>query len=272
MKNILGIYKSSNTNDIVGVLFYSPKYSIYHIEINDHYSEKLPAVFSFYKRGKCIDPIAAGQWVKDRVIPNDRENIDKIIKKAGLKKYDEFKLLKYTKGRSTQDDFFLEKIDYNKIPLSVKKRMNNRIQFIIPMGKYLVIVFKDSKAIEINMSFFDKENVRYRKIYDSIKANGIESYSTLPDGLGLYWGDISNNCLYTELYKDAKKRLPKELLTSFLKTNIIGSADAEEILGCSRQHLSQLVKEGVLKPVHSINNSNVFLKTEVLDYFADKDS
>lgn len=49
-------------------------------------------------------------WVKERLIPPNRQNICDILTAAGLKTYDEFGMLMYTNGRCAQDYCFLEEI------------------------------------------------------------------------------------------------------------------------------------------------------------------
>lgn len=49
-------------------------------------------------------------WVKERLIPPNRQNILSILTAAGLKTYDEFGMLMYTNGRCAQDYCFLEEI------------------------------------------------------------------------------------------------------------------------------------------------------------------
>lgn len=47
-------------------------------------------------------------WMKDRVIPSGRQNIDEILKEAGLKEYSVEGLFFYCNGRSSRDNFSLE--------------------------------------------------------------------------------------------------------------------------------------------------------------------
>jgi predicted DNA-binding transcriptional regulator AlpA len=56
----------------------------------------------------------------------------------------------------------------------------------------------------------------------------------------------------------------KEALLSYLKDNIINSAEAAEILGCSRQNIDDLVKRNKLKPIRVLPRDRLFLKKDVL--------
>ncbi len=49
-------------------------------------------------------------FVRERVVPPDRQNIGTIMREIGMKYYDEFPLLMWNMGRSARDDFWLEEI------------------------------------------------------------------------------------------------------------------------------------------------------------------
>lgn len=44
-------------------------------------------------------------WVRQRIVPPDRQNIGQILKANGLEEYDEFSLLMFGSGRCAQDDY-----------------------------------------------------------------------------------------------------------------------------------------------------------------------
>lgn len=54
-----------------------------------------------------------------------------------------------------------------------------------------------------------------------------------------------------------------EELKQFIADNIISTAEAAEILGCSRQYINQLIKENKLIPIKKINYITLFLKSDV---------
>ena len=62
---------------------------------------------SFIKRGeKTINSYWSLMWVRQRIIPSDRQNIGQVLKENGMEEYDEFKLLMSGQGRCAQDDYF----------------------------------------------------------------------------------------------------------------------------------------------------------------------
>lgn len=86
------------------------KYSIHipqEVPCND-----LPAILSLLaKQGiREIDDKWARRFVKERVVPPDRQNIGMIMRELHMKKYSEFPILEFTCGRCCMDDFYLEEI------------------------------------------------------------------------------------------------------------------------------------------------------------------
>ena len=86
------------------------KYSIHipqEVPCND-----LPAILSLLaKQGiREIDDKWARRFVKERVVPPDRQNIGMIMRELHMKKYSEFPILEFTGGRCCMDDFYLEEI------------------------------------------------------------------------------------------------------------------------------------------------------------------
>ncbi len=50
------------------------------------------------------------RWIKERVVPSSRQNIDGILKQVGIDKYDELSIFLYAKGRFNFDGYYLESI------------------------------------------------------------------------------------------------------------------------------------------------------------------
>lgn len=50
------------------------------------------------------------KWIRSRIEPPERPEMPDILKAAGLKRYDEFGLLMFHRGRSVRDKMYLEEI------------------------------------------------------------------------------------------------------------------------------------------------------------------
>lgn len=61
-----------------------------------------------------------------------------------------------------------------------------------------------------------------------------------------------------------------ELFERYLKENVLMTSEVGEILGVSKQQVSNLVKQGKIKPFKVNANSSLFLKTNIDEYIATK--
>ena len=67
------------------------------------------------------------------------------------------------------------------------------------------------------------------------------------------------------LYENGKKAgISGKELSIFLKHNLLETSEVCELLKCSRQNLSYLIKQGLLTPVKEGKRGNLFWKGDVL--------
>lgn len=95
------------------ILQYDEEKELYSIHVpRDTPENHLPAILSLLaKKGvRELDDYWSRKFVKERVVPIDRQNIGEIMRHVGMKKYNEFQLLEYTSGRCCMDDFYLKEI------------------------------------------------------------------------------------------------------------------------------------------------------------------
>ena len=86
----------------LGYLVYYETSKAFYIELSDDADpwETPPVLSSFVNRGiYSIDSTWSRRWVRQRIVPQDRQNIGQILRDNGLKEYDEFSLLMLTMGR-----------------------------------------------------------------------------------------------------------------------------------------------------------------------------
>ena len=80
----------------------------YHISIpftvDPDHLRAIPGILA--RKGiREIDDKWSRLFVKERVVPPERQNIGMILREAGMSYYSEFPLLVYTQGRCSMDDF-----------------------------------------------------------------------------------------------------------------------------------------------------------------------
>lgn len=98
----------------VAYLLYDENDKAYQIEIPEGVkSTEAPLIISdFIEKGeKVIGKEWSLRWVKQRVIPSERQNIGQILRENDMEYYDEFPLLLKNQGRSCQDECYLEEIE-----------------------------------------------------------------------------------------------------------------------------------------------------------------
>lgn len=100
-------------NRDIGVLQYNTETKVFNINILTGYPiSEYPILFNLALKS---DLVALPQdwvniWIRERLIPPNRQNIGSILAAAGLKAYDEFGMLMYTTGRCAQDYCYLEEL------------------------------------------------------------------------------------------------------------------------------------------------------------------
>lgn len=98
----------------VGYLYYDEKKREYEIEIPQEVkSSEAPCILAdFIRKSQYrIGKDWSYRWVKERVVPPERQNIGQILRVNGLKEYDEFPLLLKNDGRCCQDECYIVKVE-----------------------------------------------------------------------------------------------------------------------------------------------------------------
>jgi hypothetical protein len=219
---------------------------------------------SFAKRGeKTVNPHWSKLWVAQRIVPIDRQNLAQILKDNHLKEYDEYRLLLLSMGRCAQDDCYLIPMDANDLPREIQDRFQKRIENVIPLESYsLLVFFRDGKVKKISL----REWFQSDKAFDVLLQNEELFYhvQTQVGGCGVSWDtNLSLSC--TKLYETGQDiPLSAEDFANFAAHGVITSAEAAQLLGCSRQNIDDLTKRGKLHPIKSSSKTTLFLKSEVL--------
>lgn len=114
----IAVYATIETLDIVdgskrsaqpcATLTYDRAADTFSIRISPNAKpDDVPMVLEpFVRRGELeVGDAWARRWVEERVVPTGRQNLGEVLKAHGLSEYDEFALLRASKGRSSQDCF-----------------------------------------------------------------------------------------------------------------------------------------------------------------------
>ena len=99
---IFAVKDDDLSGKIVAYLLYYEMPKSFYIELPEDADEwETPLLLaSFAKKGEhTINSYWSKEWVRQRIIPQDRQNIGQVLKENGLECYDEFDLLMLTMGR-----------------------------------------------------------------------------------------------------------------------------------------------------------------------------
>lgn len=219
---------------------------------------------SFAKNGvKSINAYWSELWVQQRIVPSDRQNLGQILKDNRLKTYDEYELLMLGMGRCAQDDYYLVPITENNLPKKVVKRFEKRIEDIVPLSDYaLLVFFRDGMIRRIDLADYFSSRPRFQVLLQRPELFCHVRIQTA--GYGIQWDEtlsISDRELYS-----IGKRIPLSMddFKSFVEERVVNASEAAELLNCSRQYINELVKSNKLHPIKASQKNTLFLKSEIL--------
>ena len=249
----------------LAILLYYEKDKKFFIELpEDSFHWEVPLILSsFVKRGiYSIDAEWSKKWVQQRIVPPERQNIGQILRDNKLKGYDEYNLLLLSMGRCEQDDYYL--VQLKEIPAFIKIRYENKVEAVTPLDDHQLLVFfcnGDAKKYNAK-AMYDRLYAYYQRLNPEILFYQVKVET---GGYGVCWGNevrLSKDELYMH-----GERFPFTLkeMKAFVQHSTVNSAEAAEILNCSRQNIDDLVKRGKLNPLKKSEKSMLFLKDEVLE-------
>jgi hypothetical protein len=250
------------TKEQVGILLYYPNEKSWVVELADHLDEwTAPLLFTaFVKKGIYTIPRDFSLlWVKERLIPSGRQNIQSILKQHRLKEYDECKFLELSKGKCSQDSLYIEKTDL--LPEYVRKRQekNLREATILPADR-LLLFFNNGET-----KILSREGLLQLPEMDKVLANKSLMSTGMIRADGYCFSFNNSIDLPSGTLFEAGHPVPLTLedFTVFIQENIYDSGQACERLVCSRQNLSYLVKENRISPLRKKVGGSLFLKNDI---------
>lgn len=248
-------------NHSVGCLLYFEKEKSFIIELKDCLDEwNAPLLMaSHVKRGEyTIGREISLMWVKERIIPSGRQNISSILANAKMPIYDEMTLLEKSSGRCSQDKMYIKKMDY--IPEYIRNRMDHNLVECVMRDDYsLLCFFEDQSVKKINLTALDNSEVRKIMANDTVYLSGHIAAGgyliTFNDSI-----DIEAKVLYENGID-----IPLSLsdFYAFVSQNTIDTSECCNVLGCTRQNLSNYIEKGVLTPIKRGVKGNLYTKGNI---------
>lgn len=250
-------------NDIsIGTLLYYEKEQSFIIELCENLDMwTAPIMFTYLiAQNKYTVPKEISYlWVKERIIPSGRQNINSILSNHKLKKYGEIDFLELSEGRCSQDSMFIRKID--QIPDYVKTRkMKNVVECFLNGNDELMCFFVDGHVKRVAFG-----NLSEVEDIDKILKNKI-IMSSVRVGTGGYSISFGNSIdIQADVLYNRGEDIPLTLndFVLFAQNNIVDTSDACDLLECSRQNLSYMVKTESVTPVRLNVKGNLYLKGDI---------
>lgn len=249
-------------NRAVGYLFYYEKAKAFIIELCRDLDEwEAPLLFQgMVKKGiYTIPKDFAFLWVQERVIPSGRQNIGMILRNAKLTEYDEMALLALSRGRCSQDECYIEEIAYQDIPEDIRARTFQNVAECFPSeDKQLICSFRDNTVRKVDLEKLADCN---RDISYIVKNDAL--LQSVKVGVGGY-SIVFNDSIEIEvtLLRERGTLLPLYAtdLLNFARRNIVDTTRACDMMQCSRQNLSYLVKTEQITPIICGTKENLYTK------------
>lgn len=249
----------------LGYLIYYEKAKSFYIELPENADpwETPLLLSSFVKRGEyTVNAYWSKLWVQQRIVPQDRQNLGQILKENGLKEYDEFALLTLAHGRCAQDNYHLVEIAEEDLPPEIVERWLKKIEDVVPLAeRQLLVFFRDGLVKKCDIRALVKAKPAFAPILNSDKL--FRSVGVQMGGYGICWGEqltMSDDDLYRH---GVDVPLSMDDFRSFIADRVVNSAEAQQMLGCTRQNINDLIRRGKLHPIREDSKNKLFLKNEI---------
>ena len=249
----------------IAYLCYYDRSRSFAIEISPDVPEhELPIFFAgFAERGiMSIDLEWSKRWVKERVVPEDRQNLGSILKDNGIKDYDLMKLLVKASGRSAQDDCAIAKADPADMPLWFSERQSRKVAMVFPLSRRRILVsFCDGTSRIVDLDKRINEDRAFKTLETSDGLFG--SVSVQPGGNGISWSDW----LYIparDLYKEGLSvEISADEIRSMIERESVDTKTLCNELSCTRQYADKLVRDGKLSPMKEDGKTRLYFRSDV---------
>lgn len=254
-----------NKNTPIGYLLCYEKAKEYIIELRDDLDEwEAPLLFQKYVREKnfTIPKDVTALWVQERVIPSGRQNIGTILKNAKMNEYQEMTLLKLSKGKCSQDSCYLEEIDYEDIPEKIRMRSEKNVLECFPAdNENIICMFRDNLARKVSLI---KLQEQFEEVSYVLKKE--ELLRSVKVGVGGYSISFNNSIeIPVRVLRDETLSEPivAEDFKTFVRSNMVDTTKACDVMQCSRQNISYMVNTGKLEPVWKGTKENLFTRGNI---------
>lgn len=246
----------------VGYLVYFEQEKSFFIELcKDANPCEVPLMFASFlqKKRYTLDELWSKKWVQARIIPSDRQNLGQILRDNNLKFYDEYQMLILGKGICSHDDFCVEELPVDDIQCEmIYERMKDNIRDVMVSGEEVLVFYRNGQTMR-----YDVQDLTERPEQQNYMKMHMQDVGILPGGYGMTWNLVVNVYAMELQNKGRKVDVTYDDFCKFARNNIVNTAQACEILDCTRQNIDDLVKRERLEPISVSARNKLFLKAQV---------
>lgn len=236
---------------VVGYLFCFPAFKRYYIELDGDIDKwDAPALFSgqVKRKNHSIDHELSMKWIRQRIVPSERQNISSILRENKLKEYDEYRLLQLSCGRCAQDDCYITRAEEDELPDEIAKRLTHNVCDVMTLMPHKALVFfNDGSSRVADLGKIMGEDM----IFGNVMADDdiYRRVKVSPGGFGIEWDDdrfIPARRLYAS---GTESVIRYDDVLGFARNRLADTSDVTARLGVSRQYVDQLAKQDRIHPV-----------------------
>ena len=256
---------SDGTDRLLGFLFCFPGSGRFYIELMEDAGRwEAPALFYGHvkRRQYSVDHEWSLRWVRQRIVPAERQNIASILRDNKLKEYDEYRLLILSMGRCSQDDCYIIKTAEDALPEDIQRRLDQKVRDVMPLSSCrMTVFFRDGTGRIVDIGrLATKENL-FRNVLENDEI--FQNVRVSPGGFGIEW-DKDRFIPAGRLYDAGKaSEISYEDVLLYARNRLSDTTGISKTLDVSRQYIDQLVKQGKLHPVMVNRESRMFAKAEI---------
>lgn len=249
-------------------IFYHQNSGNWFVELADDADEwELPCILEHFARNgeRTIGSYWAREFVRNRIIPPDRQNLGTILRDNRLREYDEFKLFLLSDGRCAQDDCYIIPIKYEELPKSIQKRQSRYIETADICSDEMLIVLKNGEVYSVDLNL--KNGVQRSSQINRLLAymDRIKGVTKDCGGCGITYDE--DGFIHTENLISMGRKLPisANMLKNYATSELISTTEAMKMLGCTRQNLDDFVKRGKLNPAPVNATCRMYYRSDILN-------
>lgn len=246
----------------LGFLYYYEKSKTFYIELPsdaDPWETPMPLDVFVKNNIFTVNSYYSMLWVRQRIVPTDRQNLGYILKANKMSEYDEFKLLVLNDGRCEQDDYYLTEVTKANLPEEIKKREMKHIEFAINIDANQIFVeFVNNTVAVCRISAYADKLKSLASWHDETDND------TVSPG-GFYYITNEKQEIPAQWIYDNSTVLPisAESLNKAVPKMLYSTSELRNSLSCTRQNIDDMVKRNRLTPIEKDAKSKLFLCSEV---------